>query len=171
MSDFPKPKIIIRKDVWNKVIQEAKKVKENGIKLKAFFLFSKRETPFVIEDAREMKVLIKEEKSDSGIIFRWAYKNVEKEIFYPNKGLLRYHGSLLIQENLEMTNHYAFWMAVDFKRPRQKGERLHIEGFNINLWLDENQNPIWKAYYVLATGATNVQQTHGKFIEADVVIN
>lgn len=148
--------IKIKQEVWDEVIKVARKTKNSGEKIRAFFLYSKRGNPLLVVKAKEVPVRIIKETSPSGMIFRWNYPKEKYREYYPNSGSERYSGTLLIKPDLSMSLHYAYWMGVDF--PGGSG------GFNINLWLDDSDNPIYKAFYV------NRDKTHGEFIEVPIVI-
>jgi len=146
------PKVIIPKGIWEKVIEEAKNF--DGT-LKAFGLFSERRTAsrrdYIIKDLKKIDVEIIKEKSFSGPIFR--FRSMKDKGFYPS-GALRYCGTVLIQQDLNMTLHYAFWMGR---------EQIDI---NINLFFDKSKNkPIYKAFWVA------MNTTHGEFIPIELVIS
>lgn len=124
--------------------------------IKAYFMFSLRGQgwPIRVIDYKEVRVKIIKRSSPSGPIFRWDIpKNKRQEYYRPKNDPLRYSGTTLIQPNLDMTLHYAYFMGIDF---------THAGGFNINLWVNDKGDPIYKAYYVSAI------RTNGEFIECKV---
>lgn len=159
MEDFLKPKIVITKEKWEQILEKAREAKKSGIKLRAFFMFSDHSHPLDIKDFLEVPVKIIKENSPSGPIFRWDIPSEEYRRYYPHKGP-HYHGTILIQEKLDMTLHYAYFMGVDFK---------HFPAFNINLWIGDDGKEKYKAYFVFDSKLKNNNQTHGEFIEADIV--
>ncbi len=149
-------RIRISREVWNEVISVAREAKERGEKIRAFFLYSKRGDPLLVVRAKEVPVRIIKESSPSGMIFRWNYPRDRYREYYPKKGPDRYSGTLLVKPDLSMSLHYAYWMGVDF--PGGSG------GFNINLWLDDEGRPIYRAFYV------HRDKTNGEFVEVPVEI-
>ena len=147
------PKVIIPKNIWGKMIEDAKNF--DGA-LKAFGLFSERRSAskrdYIITDFKKIDVEIIKENSSSGPIFR--FRSMKDKGFYPTSGAFRYCGTILIQKNLDMTLHYAYWMGR---------EQIDI---NINLFFDKSKNiPIYKAFWA----TTN--NTHGEFVPIDVIIS
>ena len=145
--------IYVREEVWNRLVGVAR---NRPSPLRAFFMFSPRSAgwPIRVVDCLEVPVKMIKESSPSGPIFRWDIPGSERLKYYrPKNDPLRYSGTVLIQPCLEMTLHYAYFMGIDFKG---------WGGFNINLWVDDKGNPIYKAYFV------SQNRTHGEFIECRV---
>ena len=151
-------RIKIKRDVWDEVIKAAREVKERGEKIRAFFLYSRRGNSLLllVVRAKEVPIRVIKESSSSGMIFRWAYPKDKYREYYPRRGPDRYSGTLLIKSDLSMTLHYAYWMGVDF--PGGSG------GFNINLWINNEGHPIYRAFYV------HRDKTNGEFIEVPIEI-
>ena len=147
-------RIMIKQEIWDKAVSIANQAKKEGKKIKALFLYSKRGNPLLVVRAREVPVRITKEVSPSGPIFRWDYPKDKYREYYPKGGPDRYSGTLLIKPDLSMTLHYAYFMGIDF--PGGSG------GFNINLWIDDEGYPIYRAFYI------NRDKTNGEFIEIPV---
>lgn len=146
------PRVIIPKDIWKKIIEEAKNF--DGT-LKAFGLFSERRSAskrdYMIKDFKKINVEIIKENSSSGPIFR--FRSMKDKGFYPT-GTLRYCGTVLIQQDLDMTLHYAFWMGR---------EQIDI---NINLFFDKAKNkPTYKAFWI------SMNATHGEVVPIEIIIS
>jgi len=153
MNEITECIIYVKDNIWNELIKIAKSRPKD---IKAYFMFSRRGQgwPIRVIDYKEVPVKIIKRSSPSGPIFRWDIPEDKKQEYYrPKSDPLRYSGTTLIQPNLEMTLHYAYFMGIDFKG---------WGGFNINLWVDDNNNPIYKAYFV------SQNRTHGEFIECKV---
>lgn len=138
------PKILIPNTIWSALVSEAKVTPKGEIR--AFALLSPRRKPhgdYQVVDYRERKVEVITLEPEP--IFRYRNR------IYPKRGP-SYRGSLIIQDNLSMTLHYAWWMA------REKID------YNINFKIDESGEPIWKAYWV----SENI--THGEPVPIEVNI-
>lgn len=145
--------IYIKEGIWKSLVDVARLRPKP---LKAYFMFSPRGRgwPIKVVDYLEVPVIVIKEKSLSGPIFRWNIPKDKRSMYYrPRNDPLRYSGTTLIQPNLEMALHYAYFMGIDFRG---------WGGFNINLWVDDKGNPVYKAYFV------SQNRTNGEFIECSV---
>jgi hypothetical protein len=136
-----KPTIHIHKKDWRTMCKAAER---NCDRIKAFALYCKRGkgTPFLVCDFKPIEVV----EVKPGVFYYVG-------MIYPDKSSdERFAGTLVIRRNLEIDPHYAYWMGVgDYD-------------FTINLRLDGNGEPEWKAYWV------HRQRTRGEFIEIHVNI-
>lgn len=150
--------------VWTELCKQAKVVKSQGKGMKAFMFYYPRGKTLlknIITDLIEIPVRLLKPNSPSGPIFRWDYEEHDREKYYPstNKKLTN-TGTAIIQPNLDLTLHYAFWMGREYGK-RGSG------GFHISIWLDDEDFPKYKAYYVNADGKP---KTDGEFIECEIKI-
>lgn len=152
----------MHRSVWDVLTRSAQDVKTGRQKIKAFLLFRPKRAEWnLITQISEIPVKLVKENSSSGPIFRWQTSG-SKTKYYPARSQnLTNRGTAIIQPNLEMTLHYAFWM----------GEEYGISGsggFHINMWWDDlTASPIYKAYYVNAKGEP---RTDGEFVECKLEI-
>ncbi len=131
--------------------------------MRAFMLFRPaRAKPFnVMTQLIEIPVRLVKPDSPSGLIFRWDYGSDDRRQYYPEEGgKFTNRGTAIIQSKLEMTLHYAFWMGSEYGISG-------AGGFHLNLWMDENEREVYKAYYVNARGEPC---TDGEFWEIPVEV-
>lgn len=151
--------ISIPTEMYDRLVRVAKKEKSDPTNpqypIRAFFMFTERGkgSPIEVKEMGEVPVDVIKSSSESGPIFRWDIADKDRETYYPPETEdLRYSGTTLIQPNLELTHHYAYYMAIDFG---------HWGGFNINLWV-ENDEPVYNAFFVSGS------RTDGEFFDCEI---